>query len=189
MSVIYILLIGVFLSSSIQAQIIGQYTSMAPIADEIVDDIIADSIITNAIKNDAADVSFPTAENLELTELKCLTQTIYYEARGEGHAGKVAVGNVVMNRVQSKKFPNSICKVMHQRYRGRCQFSFVCDNSMAKKTNPRQWYEAKSIAQKLIQQELNDYSNGGLFFHANYAKIKIPQRRYTAKIGHHYFYR
>ncbi len=48
------------------------------------------------------------------SELRYMTTIIYCEARGESYAGKKAVGIVVMNRVRSKKFPNTIKKVIYQ---------------------------------------------------------------------------
>ena len=48
------------------------------------------------------------------SELRYMTCIIYCEARGESYAGQKAVGIVVMNRVRSKKFPNTIKKVIYQ---------------------------------------------------------------------------
>ena len=47
-------------------------------------------------------------------ELRYMTAIIYCEARGESYAGKKAVGIVVMNRVRSKKFPNTVKGVIYQ---------------------------------------------------------------------------
>lgn len=47
-------------------------------------------------------------------ELRFMTAIIYCEARGESYAGKKAVGIVVMNRVRSKEFPNSVKGVIYQ---------------------------------------------------------------------------
>lgn len=62
------------------------------------------------------------------SELRYMTAIIYCEARGESYAGKKAVGIVVMNRVRSKKFPNSVKKVIYQRG----QFSPVRNGSLNK---------------------------------------------------------
>jgi len=43
-------------------------------------------------------------------QAKCLADNLHYEARGESLAGIRAVANVVLNRVASKRWPNSICK-------------------------------------------------------------------------------
>ena len=62
----------------------------------------------------------------------CLAEAIYFEARGEGVEGQFAVAEVILNRVDSPKFPNSICKVVRQGT-GRkhaCQFSYNCDGKL-----------------------------------------------------------
>ena len=63
-------------------------------------------------------------------ELACMVEAIYFEARSEPLHGKIAVGNVILNRVQSDFFPHLICEVVHQaRYfenkivKNQCQFS------------------------------------------------------------------
>lgn len=48
------------------------------------------------------------------SELRYMTSIIYCEARGESYAGQKAVGIVVMNRVRSNKFPNSVKEVIYQ---------------------------------------------------------------------------
>lgn len=62
------------------------------------------------------------------SELRYMTSIIYCEARGESYAGQKAVGIVVMNRVRSKKFPNSIKKVIYQSG----QFSPVRNGSLSR---------------------------------------------------------
>lgn len=52
--------------------------------------------------------------NLSQAELDMLTAMIYCEARGESYEGQLAVGHVIMNRVRSKKFPNSLEAVLRQ---------------------------------------------------------------------------
>ena len=49
------------------------------------------------------------------SDRELLAAIIYCEAGNQSHTGKVAVGNVVMNRVNSAKFPNSISSVVYQR--------------------------------------------------------------------------
>ena len=54
---------------------------------------------------------FSYAEN-QNEQILCLAKNIYHEARGEENIGKIAVSNVVINRVNSKNFPNDICSVV-----------------------------------------------------------------------------
>jgi len=60
---------------------------------------------------------------------RCMTEALYFEARGESVKGIFAVAEVILNRVDSKRFPNSVCGVIKQGVnnpRG-CQFSYACD--------------------------------------------------------------
>ena len=61
---------------------------------------------------------------------KCLTEAIYFEARGEAVRGQIAVAQVVMNRTFSGFYPNTVCGVVYQNKHRHlaCQFTFACDN-------------------------------------------------------------
>ncbi|HEX9858836.1 MAG TPA: cell wall hydrolase, partial [Paracoccaceae bacterium] len=60
-------------------------------------------------------------------EWQCLAEALYFEARGETVQGQFAVAEVILNRVDSPRYPATICGVVHQGGRGGCQFSFTCD--------------------------------------------------------------
>ena len=67
-------------------------------------------------------------------ELKCLAEAVYHEARSESFTGQLAVANVIIERANLSKFPNTICKVVHAgKYwkgnivRNKCAFSYYCD--------------------------------------------------------------
>lgn len=155
--------------------------TMQPIPDD--DDII------NATDN--SDMTYNVSANNDYSEseLKCLTQTIYFEARGESYEGGVAVGNVMMNRVKSPKFPKTICGVMRQKTGRMCQFSFMCNGQINRPVQAAQWARSKKIALDILNGTAPKLSNGALFFHAKYAKLRMASSRYTAKIGQHYFYK
>ena len=46
-------------------------------------------------------------------QMSCLAEALYFEARGEPIQGQLAVGEVVLNRVEDPRYPNSICKVIN----------------------------------------------------------------------------
>ena len=62
-----------------------------------------------------------------LAERRCLTQVMYYEARGEGVRGEMAVAEVVFHRMRSRAYPSTICNVVFEgaQEKRACQFSFV----------------------------------------------------------------
>lgn len=122
---------------------------------------------------------FLFAKTLPSNELKCMAEAIYYEARGESTRGKLAVGQVIMNRVASYKFPNTICKVVYEPN----QFSW---SSNAK----RDYIDSESIRIAKIVMSGNHYMAKfpALYFHN---KDVSPgwNRRKVAVIGNHIFYK
>src|ERR671916_33370 len=76
-------------------------------------------------------------------EQDCLASAIYFEARGEPIKGQLAVAEVVLNRVASKKYPDSICAVVKQPW----QFSFVKDGKFpAINKESKSWRKAVAVA-------------------------------------------
>ena len=120
-------------------------------------------------------------------ELKCLADNIYYEAGNQSTQGKLAVAAVTINRVNSPKFPKSVCSVVYQRTRGTCQFSWTCMRKYV--PNPQQYAEAKRVAEKVLFAGANHGVLGKnvLFYHADYVNPGWNLRRVT-KIGDHIFY-
>lgn len=63
------------------------------------------------------------------SEVHCLGQAVYHESRGEPDQGQWAVASVILNRVESRQYPDTVCGVVFQNAHmpNRCQFSFACD--------------------------------------------------------------
>ncbi len=117
--------------------------------------------------------------DLPPAEVRCLEAAIHYEAKGESFAGKLAVANVVLNRVAAPNFPKSVCAVVKQKK----QFSWY--HGDASTLNATVSKETKSAANKAMHTK----RNGILFFHATYVAPKWSkslQRQYT--LGNHIFY-
>ena len=84
-------------------------------------------------------------------DLDCLTQAVYFEARGEGQAGMQAVAQVVLNRVRHPAFPKTVCGVVFQGAgAGGCQFSFACDGSMHRGVEADAWRRSRDVAAKAL---------------------------------------
>ena len=139
------------------------------------------------------------AERLELVgdarakAEKCLTDAIYFEARGEPVRGQIAVAQVVMNRVFSGYYPNTVCGVVYQNShrRMRCQFTFACDGIRDRITEPDAWDRAKEIAHETLDGKLWLADVGkATHYHAYWVHpswVREMARLY--KIGVHTFYR
>jgi spore germination cell wall hydrolase CwlJ-like protein len=126
----------------------------------------------------------PTGSDLT-PELRCLAGAIYFEARGESLAGQLAVGQVIINRAKSGRFPASYCGVVYQP----SQFSFVrAGNMPAVRTGSQDWHEAMAIARIADQGSWKTEASGALYFHA--ARVS-PSWRLTrlARVDNHIFYR
>lgn len=119
----------------------------------------------------------------------CMALTMYWEARGEGRDGMLAVGWVVLNRVDDHRFPDTVCGVVHQGGENPpCQFSWWCDGRNDRPTSRAQWDAARVLADELLTARPPDRTRGALFFHN--ASIESPWRRTRmARIGDHVFYR
>lgn len=125
-------------------------------------------------------------------ELACLTEALYHEARGEGVRGMRAVAEVVLNRVESPRFPGSICAVVHQGTRSdaACQFSYACDGSLGRVDEPRAMARAERIAREMAAGAPRALTDGATHFHTT--AVNPPWATaydLTAQIGVHRFYR
>jgi len=125
-------------------------------------------------------------------DLECLTQAVYYEARGEGREGMKAVAQVVLNRVRHRAFPNSVCSVVFQGAGRRtgCQFSFTCDGSMRGRVNRAAWNRARDIASAALSGSVYAPVGNATHFHTTGVS---PQWRQSLvrvnQVGDHLFYR
>jgi spore germination cell wall hydrolase CwlJ-like protein len=125
-------------------------------------------------------------------DLECLTQAVYYEARGEGRAGMQAVAQVVLNRSRHPSFPKTVCGVVYQgsnRSTG-CQFSFTCNGAMRGAVNRSAWDRARDVASRALSGHVFSSVGSATHFHTTGV---APAWRNTlvrvAHVGDHYFYR
>jgi spore germination cell wall hydrolase CwlJ-like protein len=127
------------------------------------------------------------AEHLEHVERFCLTQALYYEARGEGVKGQLAVADVILQRQRSKYHPDTICDVVYEPY----QFSFVSDGSMLREIDVESWNKADELSGRILRGEVKTSLTGrALFYHAKSVQPDWASEMVkTAEIGNHIFYR
>lgn len=136
---------------------------------------------------------FKVANHIRMVDLSqsvCLAQAMYYEARGEGLKGQVAVANVVINRATFPGyFPNSLCGVISERG----QFQWYHNSRLRGKRNfhPRIDDEFVLLAKKIIithnQGRRFDNTHGSYYFNAN-GKRMSPNIVQRARVGRHTFY-
>jgi len=128
-----------------------------------------------------------------LNSLECLAQAVYYEAGTEAEEGQRAVAQVVLNRVRSPAYPNSVCGVVYQgpmRAGGGCQFTFTCDGALARPAVGPAWDRARRIAAAALAGSV--FAPVGYATHYHTQQV-VPYWAYrlvkTAVIGAHSFYR
>ena len=128
-----------------------------------------------------------------LAEHRCLSEVLYYEARGEGKAGQQAIAEVVFHRMAHGNFGHSICAVVYEGagHPG-CQFSFTCNGDLARSKQPRAWRAAEVLAAQILTGEvrLHDETEGAINFHAVSVNPEwAGSLKKTIQIGNHIFYR
>ncbi len=121
------------------------------------------------------------------SDLHCLTEAVYFEARGEAPAGQQAVAQVVLNRVRHPAFPKTICAVVHQHTGAGCQFSFACSNQQAA-LNGVAWRRAETIASSEMHGAVMTAVGDATHFQAARASPFAGLLK-VAQVGAHMFYR
>ncbi|KAF0113651.1 MAG: cell wall hydrolase SleB [Rhodobacteraceae bacterium] len=120
---------------------------------------------------------------------ECLTQAIYFEARGESLEGQIAVAEVILNRADSPLYPRTVCGVVKQRGGGGCQFSYVCRGTTKMREKTARDLAGR-IARAMIDGAPRVLTDGATHFHTRGVKPSWSKRfAKTAAIGEHLFYR
>lgn len=125
-------------------------------------------------------------------EWRCLTEALYFEARGEPVLGQVAVAEVIMNRVASDRFPSTLCGVINQgtgkRYQ--CQFSYTCDGLAERISEPAAYARMGKVARLVMDGAAPSLTDGATHYHTNAVRPKWAKvYTKTKRIGVHIFYR
>ena len=124
----------------------------------------------------------------------CLSEALYFEARGETVKGQFAVAEVIMNRVKSNRFPATLCGVIKQgtgrKYQ--CQFTYTCDGKTDVIAEHQAYERVSKVARTIIDgaEGVGNLTDGATHYHSSAvspAWSRIYKR--TAKIGVHMFYR
>jgi spore germination cell wall hydrolase CwlJ-like protein len=120
-------------------------------------------------------------------EQDCLASAVYFEARGEELKGQLAVADVVLNRVASSKYPDTVCEVVEQPW----QFSFVNSTGRIPEADRSSdaWLNAVAIARIAQAGTARAVDSNVLWYHAEYVSPSWGRRLARQdKIGLHIFY-
>ncbi|WP_170464273.1 cell wall hydrolase [Ruegeria arenilitoris] len=132
----------------------------------------------------------PTAKGDE--HFKCLAEALYFEARGESVRGQFAVAEVILNRVESSRFPNSLCGVIKQgtgkKYQ--CQFTYTCDGQKEVIREKKAYERVSKVARAAIDGIGVGLTEGATHYHTKAVRPSWSRvYKETARIGVHIFYR
>jgi spore germination cell wall hydrolase CwlJ-like protein len=119
-------------------------------------------------------------------EQDCLANAVYFEARGEPLEGQLAVAEVVLNRMRSGRYPDTICEVVTQPW----QFSFVRRGIIPRADRHSEaWRRAVAVARIAEAGASRLLPNDVLWYHADYVSPSWGRRlARNTKIGLHIFY-
>lgn len=155
-------------------------------------------------------------DGIDPNEVYCLATNIYHEARGEPLDGQIAVASVTINRVQDRRWPNTICEVVYQAQYDpetqqprlyRCQFSWYCDGEEReisfrrayfrenvveiRDIEMKAWVESVELALLIELAVVKDNTNGAThYYNSNLVHPRWAQYyTRTVRYGQHVFYR
>ena len=143
-------------------------------------------------------------ETARVQELECLALNVYHESRSDNFAGRIAVADVVLNRVDSNLFPDTVCEVVNQSVmrtnwkgnevpvRGMCHFSWFCDGLSDEPMEEQAWEESEIVAEMALRGGWRGISEGATHYHATYVTPNWINDRGmvpVGRIGQHKFYR
>jgi spore germination cell wall hydrolase CwlJ-like protein len=131
----------------------------------------------------AAGCSAPSSSSLNppSRQIDCLARAMYFESHRSSRDGLIAVGHVVMNRVQSPQYPNTICAVVAQKN----QFApGVMTRPMTERTAPM----VRAAAQSVYAGERHPLVGDAMFFHAATYRANFNNMHYVVTAGGNAFY-
>lgn len=134
----------------------------------------------------------PVRRPSDYGDVQCLAEAIYFEARGESRQGWQAVGEVILNRVESRNYPDTICAVLSQgaHRKNQCQFSYNCDGLRETIAEREIFGEIREMARRLLRGDVKPIVGGATHFHSRNVNPRWSERfELTSVIGRHLFYR
>ena len=132
---------------------------------------LLDDVVTSSVKPAAA-----TASNRD-----CMARAMFFESHRSSREGLVAVGTVVMNRVNSGEYPNTICGVVGQKN----QFA---PGVMTRKMNSKAMPDVMAAADAVLAGERHPMVQNAKFFHTAGLNFPYPNMHYVLKAGGYAFY-
>ena len=135
-------------------------------------------------------------------DIYCMAQNIYFEAGNQPLAGKIAVAQVVLNRLEHPNYPTTMCDVIYQAkwkenwlgnlvpIRHQCQFSWFCDGKSDDPVDSPTWMNSLKVAADVVQGKYGDITEGSTHYHSIYVNpYWADSLNETVIINEHIFYK
>lgn len=156
-------------------------------AISMVEDAVAIDLSYDSSGPEAAALPKPRGQ----IHWECLAEAIYFEARSESQIAQRAVAEVILNRVDSRRYPNTVCQVVNQgaHRKHRCQFSYNCDGVPERISEPHAWKIAEKIAKEMMNAQTRPLTKGATHYHTT--AVRPSWSRRLTKVGYfgnHVFY-
>lgn len=142
--------------------------------------------------------------NISAEDKQCLQKNIFFEARNQSTLGQVAVAWVTLNRMESTRYPNTICEVVKQgnknadgsMIRHQCQFSWYCDGKSDRIPDnviaQRAWEDAGLVAEVVLLDWARSKASpvkDAVMYHADYVNpYWVSSYARVTQIDSHIFY-
>jgi N-acetylmuramoyl-L-alanine amidase len=119
------------------------------------------------------------------SELECMAKVVRHEAANQSRKGQRAVAEIIMNRVRSGRFADTVCGVVNQ------PGQFFDTASYNPSRNTKQWQTAVEVSREVLGNDGENVTNGALFYHASYQSPTrfFRGRQQVLAMGDHIFYR
>lgn len=133
----------------------------------------------------------PKIKRVNMSPLMCMAIAIFFEARGESIVGKEAVGQVIMNRVESDKFRDDVCSVVYRPH----QFSFTSDGKSDDPkdylSNPKEmkaWRQSILVAARVMNKDVDILPTSTYYHNTSVKPVWLEKFAFDGKVGNHLFY-
>ncbi|MNQ25274.1 Cell Wall Hydrolase [compost metagenome] len=133
---------------------------------------------------------------LENLHCRTLAEAVFHESRGSSVKGQLMVASVILNRRDALQWPKDVYSVVHQKRRGVCQFSYVCQLTRSEQQRriakePKAWNKAVDIAYSTYYYEISDVTDATHYYNPRRVKHKPKfayAYEYRGRVGNHLFY-
>jgi cell wall hydrolase len=163
--------------------------SVAPVSVDAAREAMLTPTLALVTDDEATDTDTDTSASADSAtldpELECMAKVVYHEAANQPREGQLAVAQLIMNRVQSGRFPTTICGVANQ------PGQFFHTASYNPPAQSARWAEAVEVSREARDGSTQDVSAGAIFYHAAYrpAPAFFRTRTRVMRLGDHIFYR